>query len=132
MLIVMEQREDAKVVAEEILKQSEELPEVAESFEDLSRGAQLLVEHLVHRIIESGFTAQSRLDEDTLKAIYQEKVNPKQAAKRIKRATKRIRAWGKRTGEENERMQKELVPEHLRDIIRPKNLALWKEATVFL
>ena len=58
-----DQKKDARIVSEEILNSNEEQPEEAGTFDDLSKGAQLLVDHLVHRIIESGFTAQSRLDE---------------------------------------------------------------------
>ena len=114
-------RSQFKKVMEQIKEQ-----EAFEDFEDMPRGTQLLVDHVVERILQQGFAQMTNLDKDTIDAIAFEKSRPKEALRRMKRATRRIMKMGEETQEENEQLQNTMVPEHLKQIIRPKNLALWK------
>ena len=96
-------------------------------FEGLPLGLQYLVDHLSKRILEKMFFEYNAVDEATVNAIEKEKKNPADAVRRIKRATKKLRLWGRETQPENEWIQSEMVPDHLKDLIRPKNLGLWKK-----
>ena len=118
--------EALKKMVAEVVNDSEDEVEY-ETYEQMPVGTQMLVDHLVTRILQQGFMAHSGIDEETLQVIAAEKRDPKAAAMRIKRATQRIRRWGKATKEASGKLHQTMVPEHLEEIIRPKNLALWKE-----